>query len=167
MGRSLAELADAGLMDAGWAEALAPVAPDIAALGDRLRAEVAADAGFASVLRHREVSANSASDGCAKVVVDGLKPSTIYYYRFVAPDGSKSPGGRTRTLPRGGVAQVRLAVFSCSNYPAGHFNAYGAAAQSLIVTDNTPAGTVVGFETSSVKASARTCIGRLASGAIA
>ena len=42
MARSLAELAEAGLMDAGWAEALAPVAPDIAALGDRLRAEVAA-----------------------------------------------------------------------------------------------------------------------------
>jgi uracil-DNA glycosylase len=40
--RSLEELAEAGLMDAGWAEALAPVAPDIAALGDRLRAEVAA-----------------------------------------------------------------------------------------------------------------------------
>jgi uracil-DNA glycosylase len=39
---SLAELADAGLMDAGWADALAPVAPDIAALGARLRAEVAA-----------------------------------------------------------------------------------------------------------------------------
>lgn len=42
MPRTLAELADAGLMDPGWAGALAPVAPDIAALGDRLRAEVAA-----------------------------------------------------------------------------------------------------------------------------
>lgn len=42
MARTLDELADAGLMDAGWAEALAPVALDIAALGDRLRAEVAA-----------------------------------------------------------------------------------------------------------------------------
>nr|WP_206697543.1 uracil-DNA glycosylase [Microbacterium aquimaris] len=31
-----------GLIDEGWARALAPVAPDIAALGDRLRAEVAA-----------------------------------------------------------------------------------------------------------------------------
>lgn len=40
--RTLAELADAGLMDAGWAAALEPVAPDIAALGERLRAEVAA-----------------------------------------------------------------------------------------------------------------------------
>src|SRR5687768_2285323 len=42
MARSLDELADAGLIDAGWARALQPVAPDIAALGERLRAEVAA-----------------------------------------------------------------------------------------------------------------------------
>ncbi|MBZ4488694.1 uracil-DNA glycosylase [Microbacterium sp. cx-55] len=39
---SLAELAASGRLDPGWAEALAPVAPEIAALGDRLRAEVAA-----------------------------------------------------------------------------------------------------------------------------
>ncbi|HLS92112.1 MAG TPA: uracil-DNA glycosylase [Microbacterium sp.] len=37
-GRSLPELAEAGLIDAGWAAALAPVADDIAAMGDRLRA---------------------------------------------------------------------------------------------------------------------------------
>ena len=42
MARSLTELSDAGLIDSGWARALEPVAPDIAALGDRLRAEVAA-----------------------------------------------------------------------------------------------------------------------------
>jgi uracil-DNA glycosylase len=42
MAMSLPELADAGLMDAGWAAALEPVGPDIAALGERLRAEVAA-----------------------------------------------------------------------------------------------------------------------------
>jgi uracil-DNA glycosylase len=40
--RTLAELAEAGMIDPGWAQALAPVSPDIAALGDRLRAEVAA-----------------------------------------------------------------------------------------------------------------------------
>ena len=39
---TLPELAEAGLMDPGWAAALAPVAPDIATLGDRLRGEVAA-----------------------------------------------------------------------------------------------------------------------------
>ncbi|WP_110588325.1 uracil-DNA glycosylase [Microbacterium suaedae] len=38
-GRSLPELAEAGLIDAGWARALAPVSDDIARLGERLRAE--------------------------------------------------------------------------------------------------------------------------------
>ncbi|WP_433676715.1 uracil-DNA glycosylase [Microbacterium gorillae] len=41
MAKSLTELAEAGLLDAGWAEALQPVAGDIAALGDRLRGVVA------------------------------------------------------------------------------------------------------------------------------
>ncbi|APZ34977.1 uracil-DNA glycosylase [Microbacterium aurum] len=42
MAMTLGELAAAGLVDPSWAQALAPVAPDIAALGERLRAEVAA-----------------------------------------------------------------------------------------------------------------------------
>jgi uracil-DNA glycosylase len=46
MARTLPELAEAGLIDAGWAEALAPVAPRIAAMGDFLRAEVAARRGY-------------------------------------------------------------------------------------------------------------------------
>ena len=50
-----AQLADAGQLDPGWAEALAPVQPLIAELGDRLRAENAAGRGYlpagANVLR--------------------------------------------------------------------------------------------------------------------
>lgn len=42
MAMTLSELAEAGLIDPGWASALAPVAADIAALGERLRAETAA-----------------------------------------------------------------------------------------------------------------------------
>ena len=53
MARTLADLADAGLIDAGWASALAPVAPDIAALGDRLRAEVAAGRALSAGRRSR------------------------------------------------------------------------------------------------------------------
>jgi uracil-DNA glycosylase len=41
MARTLAELAEAGLIHASWAEALAPVAPDIARMGEFLRSEVA------------------------------------------------------------------------------------------------------------------------------
>ncbi|WP_353809327.1 uracil-DNA glycosylase [Agromyces sp. SYSU T00194] len=46
MPRTLAELADDGLVDAGWAEALQPVAARIAAMGDFLRAEVAEGRGY-------------------------------------------------------------------------------------------------------------------------
>ncbi|WP_282837024.1 uracil-DNA glycosylase [Microbacterium flavum] len=46
MARSLDELAADGLIDPGWAAALAPVAPDIASLGDRLREETAAGRSY-------------------------------------------------------------------------------------------------------------------------
>lgn len=46
MARTLPELAEAGLIDPAWALALQPVAADIAALGERLRAETAAGRGY-------------------------------------------------------------------------------------------------------------------------
>ncbi|MHC2999347.1 uracil-DNA glycosylase [Microbacterium sp. HJ5] len=46
MAMTLPELAEAGLIDPGWASALEPVAPDIAVLGERLRAEVAAGRSY-------------------------------------------------------------------------------------------------------------------------
>ncbi|MEW1975902.1 uracil-DNA glycosylase [Microbacterium profundi] len=45
-GRSLAQLADEGLIDWDWAEALAPVADVISALGERLRLEQAEVRGY-------------------------------------------------------------------------------------------------------------------------
>lgn len=92
-----------------------------------LRYEVATDAAFASIVRSGEVSTGPERDYTAKVDVTGLTPATRYHYRFRHGD-TVSPVGRTRTLPVGAVSQVRMAVFSCSNYPAGHFNAYAAAA---------------------------------------
>ena len=67
-------------------------------------------------------------DHIAKVVAIDLMPGRWYYYRFVAPDGTKSPIGRTRTLPAGPTPKFNLGVFSCSNMPFGYFNAYGHAA---------------------------------------
>ncbi|WP_394555120.1 uracil-DNA glycosylase [Agromyces sp. MMS24-JH15] len=46
MALSLSQLADAGAVDPGWADALAPVGPDVAAMGEFLRAEAAAGRGY-------------------------------------------------------------------------------------------------------------------------
>lgn len=45
-GRPLTQLAEDGLIDPGWADALAPVADTIAGLGDRLREEQAQGSGY-------------------------------------------------------------------------------------------------------------------------
>ena len=89
--------------------------------------EVASDAAFASIMARGEVRTSAARDYTVKVDATGLKPATAYHYRFKAFEAT-SPTGRTRTLPTGSVAQVKLAVFSCANYPAGYFNVYADAA---------------------------------------
>ncbi len=91
--------------------------------------EVATDSAFANVVRSGLISATTASGFTAKVDASGLSANTEYFYRF--SNGQRlSPTGRTRTLPTGSVAEVKLAVFSCANYPAGFFNAYAEAAKS-------------------------------------
>jgi alkaline phosphatase D len=90
--------------------------------------EVARDPGFRQVVSRGRTWALRASDGTVKVDAAGLPPGTWLYYRFFAR-GRFSAAGRTRTLPVGSVAQVKLAVFSCANYPAGYFHAYAEAAK--------------------------------------
>lgn len=68
-------------------------------------------------------------DWTTKITVGGLRPGRTYFYRFVAPDGTRSPVGRTKTLPEGNQARSwKAAIFSCSNMPFGWFNAYAHAA---------------------------------------
>jgi alkaline phosphatase D len=95
-----------------------------------LRAEIATDARFRNIVSGGEVLATAQRDHIAKVMLGGLRPGRGYYYRFIAPDGTISPTGRTRTLPKGKVDRYRMAVFSCSNLPFGWFNAYAHAAQT-------------------------------------
>ena len=96
----------------------------------RLVWQVASDASFATLVASGSTTATADAGFTAKVDAAGLVPNTEYFYRFVAPNNSISPVGRTRTLPVGNVAEVKLAVFSCSDYPAGYFNAYDAATSS-------------------------------------
>ena len=92
--------------------------------------EVAEDLGFSQIAASGNALASPARDCCAKAMATGLKPGRWYYYRFIAPSGAISPIGRTRTLPVGKVAKFRLAVFSCSNFAFGWFNAYAHAAEA-------------------------------------
>ncbi|KAJ2901820.1 alkaline phosphatase [Zalerion maritima] len=64
-----------------------------------------------------------------QVEAKNLEPFTTYYYQFsICDSDNTSPIGRTKTIPEKGASvntTVKLAVYSCSNYPFGFFNAYG------------------------------------------
>ncbi|NNC99450.1 MAG: alkaline phosphatase, partial [Gammaproteobacteria bacterium] len=90
--------------------------------------EVSGNRNFTSIIARGEVEATAASDYTVKVDVAALQPATDYYYRFTTM-GAQSDVGRTRTLPVGEVSSFKMAVCSCSNYPAGYFNAYAAMAE--------------------------------------
>lgn len=72
-------------------------------------------------------------DFTVKVEASGLQPWTVYYYQFaVCGSNNRSPIGRFKTTPTANQKlrdTVGLAVFSCSNYPNGYFNAYGNPAR--------------------------------------
>lgn len=94
----------------------------------RLSVELSDTPGFARIRAGGTATAKRDDDFTARVTVDGLDPDRWYFYRFVAADGTRSPTGRTRTLPIGDVRRFALGVFSCSNLPFGWFNAYAHAA---------------------------------------
>jgi len=85
---------------------------------------------FSNPVAEGSARAAAERDWCAKSWADGLMPNRWYFYRFIAPDGTASPVGRTRTLPEGPTHKFRLGVFSCSNYGFGWFNAYCHAAEA-------------------------------------
>lgn len=93
-----------------------------------LRVEVARDAQFRRVVAGAQALALAERDHTARVTVTGLAPDMWYYYRFIDSQGVASATGRTRTLPLGPTRRFGVGIFSCSNLPFGHFNAYAHAA---------------------------------------
>lgn len=67
-------------------------------------------------------------DFTVKVPVTGLQPGVEYRYAFTAGE-TRSPQGRTSTLPAGPTPEVVLAVASCQLYPGGLFNAWDAVSK--------------------------------------
>ena len=92
--------------------------------------QVSSSDKFERIVAHGKLKSSSETGYTNKVDVTGLKPGTTYYYRFFDQFKSTSPVGTTRTLPEANVASVKFAVFSCTLYSAGYFNAYDAAVKS-------------------------------------
>ena len=83
---------------------------------------------FSDVACGGKAYTSSDIDYTVNVEPSGLKPFTTYSYQFnVCGTNYKSPLRRTKTAPKPDdyVTKLSLAVYSCSNYPFGFFNAYG------------------------------------------
>lgn len=86
--------------------------------------QMATDVDFNNLVNAGSTLTNSERDYTVKVDAAGLEPGCDYYYRFIA--GNKvSAVGRTRTLPRGDVEQVKFVLLNYTN----DFNVYAEAAK--------------------------------------
>ena len=93
-----------------------------------LNYQVASDQAFSSIVDKGTAYTSSDVDYTLKIEAVGLSPFTNYYYRFrVCSSNNTSPIGRTKTTPAVSdtVSSVGLAIYSCSNFPFGFFNAFG------------------------------------------
>ena len=90
--------------------------------------QLALDSTFQRIISHGSETTNQYQDYTVKAVVAGLEPGKNYFYRFNCW-GVTSPIGRTRTLPKGDIGSLGLALASCSNYAFGFFNGYDAIAR--------------------------------------
>ncbi|CAH0264923.1 Phospholipase D [Chryseobacterium sp. Bi04] len=95
--------------------------------------EISKNSSFSEVLRRGKAMSTSVNDFTVAVDVQNIPSNTKFYYRFYnITTKEASAVGETLTLPSktDTVNEVKMAVVSCSNFPAGLFNVYGAIAQS-------------------------------------
>ena len=91
----------------------------------KLWVEVADDAAFKHVVATSYTGVSDVADWTTRVLVGGLKPSHIYWYRFVDEAGAGSRVGRTITAPLvGDTSSKRFAFVSCQSVNEGAQNAY-------------------------------------------
>ena len=90
--------------------------------------QMATDDKFNNTVQQGSYQTNAQRDYTVKIVAGGLSSGTKYFYRFEV-NGINSTIGQTRTLPKGHIDKLVLALATCSNYPFGYFNAYDALAK--------------------------------------
>jgi alkaline phosphatase D len=90
-----------------------------------LQVEIAEDNAFTQVVSTASAPVSAAADWTCRVLVGGLKPARVYWYRFTDKNGMGSRVGRTITAPDGNDARpVKFTFISCQNANQGAQNAY-------------------------------------------
>ncbi|HEY8975117.1 MAG TPA: alkaline phosphatase D family protein, partial [Burkholderiaceae bacterium] len=108
-----------------------------------LSVEVAEDEAFRRVVAQAPAPVSSASDWTARVLVGGLAPARVYWYRFVDADGNGSRVGRTITAPLPDDPRVvNFAFVSCQDVNEGKLNAYR---RMIHEDERAPAAEQLGF----------------------
>lgn len=92
---------------------------------ERVGWEVALDPDMRYVVREGRAVAHPRDGHALRVLVQGLKPGTTYWYQFKWK-GERSRVGRTRTFPAyfQQPEALRVGVVSCQNYQQGFYAAY-------------------------------------------
>jgi alkaline phosphatase D len=108
-----------------------------------LTVEVAEDARFERVVASAGTRALAAADHTCRVLVGGLAPARVYWYRFIDAHDRGSRIGRTRTAAApDDPAPVRFAFVSCQNVCEGAQNAYR---RMIFEDERAPAGEELAF----------------------
>jgi alkaline phosphatase D len=99
--------------------------PSSTAHEETLTVEVSEDPNFQNVVATAKAVVSKESDWTCRLLVGGLKPARVYWYRFTDKQGSGSRIGRTITAPSPDDPRpVRFAFISCQNANDGAQNAY-------------------------------------------
>ena len=89
-----------------------------------VRLEIARDKDFRRLVTTKTIRTSGQNDHTVKARIGGLSADERYYYRFETR-GEESPVGRFQTaLPADSNRPVKLAFFSCQNFPHGYYNAH-------------------------------------------
>jgi alkaline phosphatase D len=90
-----------------------------------LTLEVAEDQAFRRVVSRAPATVSAASDWTCRVLVGGLRPAHVYWFRFTDAEGLGSRIGRTITAPGHSDSRpVNFAFVSCQNPNQGSLGAY-------------------------------------------
>jgi alkaline phosphatase D len=99
--------------------------PPVEKPASKLTVEIAEDAAFRKVVGKSEATISAEADWTCRVLAGGLKPRTVYWYRFTDEHGFGSRVGRTITAAADkDVGPVNFSFVSCQSVNEGKLNGY-------------------------------------------